>query len=183
MDYYLSNIKIIRIKENLYKLNLLDYGTYKKIIFNINNTITPFGIETFMGKDMMNVEFTNYNGNNDIYNIFTEINQFEKFIADIGNKQLKFNLPPGLVNQIKNKKFVSCLKISKDFDPLLRTHIRKQGSTIKTVFYKDENGNKNYVNPFSLCKKKCRFSVCAENIWTTDDSYGIIFYLNLCELL
>ena len=183
MDHYLSNIKIIKIKENTYKLNLLDYGTYKNIIFNITNTVSPFGIETYAGKDIINIEFTNYNNCNDIYNILSEINQFENFIANIHKKKLKFNLPPMLINQLKDKKFVSCIKTPNNFDPLLRTHIRKQGSIIKTVFYENENNNKNYVNPFSIQKKKCRFSVCAEHMWVTDDSYGIIFYLNLCELL
>ena len=187
MEHYLSNLKIVQIKDNYYKLNLLDYGVYKKIVFGINNVISPFGIETYKGKDIINIEFTDYGNHNDIYNVYTEINQFEKFISNIGNKQLKYYLPPSLASQISTKKFISCIKTSKDFAPLLRVHIKKHGSHIKTIFYKnnieDANNDKQYVNPFSINKKMCRFSVSAESIWTTSDSYGILFILNLCEVL
>jgi len=185
MDYYLSNMKIMKIRDNLYKLNLLDYGTYKKIIFTLNNTITPFGIETFAKKDIINIEFTNYKNDNNMYNIYTEIDQFEKFISNVSHKKFKYGMPVIFANQIKDKKFVSCLKTSPNtnFDPLLRVHIKKQGSNIKSIFYKNIDNVKTFVNPFSIQNLKCRFSICAENIWFTEDSYGILFILNLCEVL
>ena len=60
MDYYLSNIRFFKLKENLYKISLHDYGTYKKVLFTINDATAPFGIETYCGKDIINIEFTNY---------------------------------------------------------------------------------------------------------------------------
>jgi hypothetical protein len=184
MEYYMYNIKVKKLRENLYNINLFDYGKYKKIIFTMDNVISPFGIEKFENKDIINIEFSNHENSNNINNILKEITQFEKFITNITYKKLKYNLPYQFIEQIKDKKFVSCIKTPPNFEPHLRVHIRKNGSHIKTVFFKKNNNNETlYVNPFTIKNIKCKFIVSVENIWITQDCYGIIYMLNLCEVL
>lgn len=175
MEYYMAQVIITKTK-NGFKLCTRNYGKYAKITFNINNASIPFGIENYNNKDMINIEL-DITKNNDLYNAYSQISQFEAFIKDIIHKQTFYKLPAEFTKTIVDKQFISCVKTRNNNTFHIRTHLKKQGSVIKSLFL---NKNNDYVNPFDISNLTASFIISADSIWINNESYGIVFLLDKC---
>lgn len=178
MDYNLENIRFTHNKKKSYKISYCNYKKYSPIFLTIPNTGAPFGIENYSFKDIVNIEL-NHTINNDLHNVHSALLCFDTFFSNLcENKYISQEMRADL----QGKKYISCLKQkSPEFSPLLRTHLKKNGNNIQTIFYKNVNNARQLIPPYSIKNKLCRFVVVLDSLWFTDDSFGLFILLNLCE--
>lgn len=182
--YDLNKLRFIQQQnKNTFKIMYLNAeDQYKKIIYKTPIVNIPFGVEKYNFKDIINVEFTNLKGSNEVYNFYTQIKQIDEFLTNLNKEDNKDthsvdfinNLNYELVNNIKGKTYISCIRENKKYDPMLRTHVRKTKKMIKSKVYK----NKKEFPILSMKRDKGFFTIELGSLWISDDSYGIIIYFN-----
>jgi len=170
---------IIFIKQrNNYRLYINNNNNNSRIILRTPLMNIPFGVEKYKYKDILNLEFSNVNTNK-MYNFLTAIKQIDNFFINIMTNDIKYKiknkLPYNLLENIKGKSYVSCIKYRKNFDSLFRTHLRKTKNNIKSIF-KDTDDR--LLNIMDLKTNNGNFNIELESLWISNDSYGIIYYIN-----
>ena len=150
----------------------------------------PFGVETYLGKEVLNIELTNLKKDNKIYNFYNMLKTIDNFFEKLSwnykiQKGIKSALPSDLLNLLKNKKYVSCIKNRpNNFDPLFRTHLKRNKKIMSSVFFKFEDNNKNKViiATDELKGKKANFILELEFLWIKNDNYGLGWYVNAAKI-
>lgn len=156
---------------------------YKKMTLKTPIIKIPFGIQEYFHKDIINIEMTNYETNNYVYNFFTTLKQIDTFFKNLQNddfiNNLNYSVSPTFKESIKGKNYLSCIKMRDKFDPLYRTLTKKRGSVILTKFYDKDNKE---INPFNIKNRKGSMELELAFLWTTKTDYGISWFLNNAEL-
>lgn len=179
-EYNLQNTIFVP-KKNSYKiLNCYDYGKCKKVTVTVNGLKIPFGVESYKGKNIVNIQFPKYKKNNNIYNIYSAVSQLETFMKKIdeNDDQLNFESPEGLLANIGDKQFLPSIK-HKDikFDPMLRVHLKGGKNGITTQFKKEDGS---FLESTKIKGLTGKFTLELGDLWITDEKYGLTWYLNSC---
>jgi len=159
-DYTLENI-IFGSNRFGYNIFELYKGEKRKISFTTPIMKIPFAIEKYGKKEIVNLEFTNYNDDNDTYNFFMTLKKLDQLMLQPMN--LRLTLPKGFLEDISNKTYISFLKEKKYFDPIMRT-------TYKGDIIGD-------LGKGSLAK--CIVDI--DSLWKTKTSYGVLLKTKLIE--
>jgi hypothetical protein len=177
-NYNLLNMTFIKSKNN-YKIFIKNFKQHNKLRIRTPSMFTPFGMEKYNSKDIVNLEFIDYNKNNEMYNFLSTIRQVDKFFINLKYdnfvSKLTNDKTKEIVSVLKNKSYISCIRPrGENFNPLLRTHVKKTKKTIQTVFYKGDD----IINPTDIQFKMANFTIELGFLWVTDTSYGVVWYLN-----
>jgi len=179
MEYLFENFDFINLvfykeKKN-YRILETKENNQVKLIFNTPILNIPFGKETYMNKDLLNLEFP-MDGNNELFNFLSMMRSIDNFFYKLsvdnklrGTMINKNSLNASLINNIKNKVYMSSIKYKNKFDPLIRTHINKD-----CKFY-CENG---LINLSDLKDKKGTFTLELSHVWINEYSYGLVWLVN-----
>ncbi|AYV82062.1 MAG: hypothetical protein Homavirus5_4 [Homavirus sp.] len=178
-SFDMYNIVFVKTKNN-YMIFIKNFNTLNRLRLKTPPMFTPFGIEKYNYKDIVNLEFHELKKNNDMYNFWSYLQQLDKFFINIKyeNFTTKLNnkIPEEIINGIKTKTYISCIRPRDgDFNPLLRTHIKKNKNTIQSVFYDESN---TILNPNNIKSKIGNFTIELGFLWITDTQYGITWYIN-----
>ena len=193
--YNLFNLIFIKNKKN-YSILIKDWQEIngkkkkitKKVLFKTPLMTIPFGIEKYFFKDIINLEFLNYEKDNICKNFYSLICQIDNFMSKIlwNNKfQNELGLEDNFINELKNKKYLSCIKIRpNNFDPLLRTHLSKKGNQINTQFFtEDIDKKKSLININNLEKKIGYFVIELSSLWINNDNYGLTWIIKAGKII
>ena len=85
-----------------------------------------------------------------------------------------------MISKLEGKYYVPCIKKKEGFNPKLRIHVKGQNGKISSVIY--EGCEENKINPHSI---KDKFGLCTielNNIWIHNDSYGVTWFLDSCNI-
>tara|TARA_B100002019_G_scaffold264715_1_gene253734 strand:- start:161 stop:739 length:579 start_codon:yes stop_codon:yes gene_type:complete len=176
--FYNYNFKDIAFYQNKKSYNIFIYEDFmKEIIFNTPNLNIPFGIEDYNNKKILNLEFKNIKLNNNLYNLYSNIKNVESFFINLNKNEniIKRPFPNNLLNDIKNKKFISSIKDKENFDPLFRIHLKKVKRKYLTTFKKKKNNEE--ILYHEIKKMNGIFCICLKSLWISNDSYGLIWNL------
>ncbi len=180
-----GNFKIFR-KVNTITNNV---ATLEKVKLTSTPMILPFGVEKYKNKEIVNVEFTDLEKSNDVYNFFTQVRQIDNFMNRLSYdselvKTLKFNNSINEVVKLVDKKmYTSCIRNkSKKFDPLLRVHLKKVKNKILTDCFITVNNNKMPVDIYSLKNKSCTITLELDSLWITSTGFGLVWLCDTIEL-
>lgn len=184
VDLNMYNMVFIREKSN-YRIHIKNFKSVTRLRLKTPLVCCPFGIEKWLNKEIVNIEFSNLNGDNKdnmIHNFWAQIQQIDKFFISLKYDNFAKNLynvvPKDLLDIIKDKTYVSCIRPrGNKFNPLLRTHIKKTKSKIETVFF-DNDDKKNSINPYDVKGKYGQFTIELASLWINNDVYGVTWYLN-----
>lgn len=178
-DNFTGNKKSFRMTNGGKKLNYVSPYVY-----------IPFGVETYNGKQILNIE-VNTDKNNNLYNFLSSISQIDNMLQnlqkDITDDQNEHYNENNIHNEnkiqienkkyikdlVKGKQFVSCIRNGKN-GHLIRTYI-KQGINIHSPDSKEF---------FKLSELKGRIAVIdidLGNLWIMPDSYGYV--LNVTDIM
>ena len=175
--YYNHNFKNIAFYHNKTSYNIFIYKDMMKEI-KIQSSILniPFGIEDYNNKKIINLELMNIKSNKDVYRMYSEIKSIELFFENfIKNSEIiDRDLPNNLLDDIKNKSFISCIKDRENSNALFRVHIKKIKRKYLTVF-KKKNSEILYNN---IKGEKGIFIICLKSLWISNDNYGLIWSLD-----
>jgi hypothetical protein len=157
------------------------------MLFKTPKMRIPFGLEKYLHKEILNLEFSNLNeDNNEMYNFFTQIKQIDRFMQKLQwneyiQNNMVTNIPKNLLESIKDKKYMSCIKYRPNkFDNLLRVHIKKRGHTISTTFVNTDNEK---ILTDEIKERSGNFILEMAFIWVSKDNYGITWYVTAGKLL
>ena len=110
MNYELSKINLIDDKKSF----RIRYSGVNKILLKINDVYSPFGIENYNKKDILNLELCNNNNNN--YNNIVELKEFDNYFKNLSQTKMELN----------NLNYMSPLKILSENKIQIRTHLAKK---------------------------------------------------------
>ena len=161
----ITSENIVLIKErNSYKIYIKDGSRYKKIKLISPILSLPFGREVYNHKNILNIEFTDKEKSNEVYNFFSRIREIDNiFRKMIYNKECK------IIQDIENKSFYPTLRYRNNFDPLMRTYIKNNCSFI-------DGDNSISIN--ELKGKSGNLIIELNSMWITKDSYGLTWITN-----
>ena len=172
-EYDLYNIVFKKMRTN-YKIFCLNKShKYDNLILSTPYMNMPFGREVYYHKDIMNIEFTNYKQDNEMFNMFTTIQHIDSFFRKLSDsKYLIKKMKYGNINkEIYGKQYDPCIKYRPHkFSPLLRTHIKKN-----TIFTDDTD--KQPIEYNNLKSKYGKFSLHIATLWVSKYKYGLIIYI------
>jgi hypothetical protein len=154
-------------------------NNFEQFIIESPKIIAPYGLEEYMGKHILNIEFNNYNKDNEVYNFYAIIKQIDNFLSNLEyfKDKVKREISQNLLNEIKNKTYISCIKSKGIYDPQLRTHMAKKGKQIITELVNSKN------NKFEeIIKTPTKFTIKLDSIWIKGNCYGPIYYIKKCDL-
>ena len=152
--------------------------SYTKYIFHLENMKSPFGIEKYNFKEIVNFEFTNHKENNEMFNQVSLIKQLDSFMKNINNNELENSINP-VTEDITDKQYMSCLKEKRNFDPLIRVHLKKKSKNTITNFYcKHKNSN-----IYDIKNKICNITLELGDLWINEYNYGLVIYMSDIEIL
>lgn len=134
----------------------------------------PFGLDNTNNKYAICFSINNKNKEGlEVLNIIEEVEKYFQsldFIIDTDKEKIL----------LSNKKFVSNIKQNKNFYPNIKTFIRKINNNINTkIFNKNSLGTIFDIQP----KMKCTGIIELGTLWYTNDTYGLLWYINEIILL
>ncbi len=176
----MENIKYEYLFGIIYRENFKAKG--ERVLFKTPTMKIPFGLEKYLHKEILNLEFTNCNKNNDMYNFFAQMKQIDNFMQKLSyiSDNMTTDIPQDLLDSIKDKKYIPCIKYRPNkFDNLLRTHIKKQGSKILTKFIDHDN---NPILSDHIKDKSGHFILELAFLWVSKDNYGLTWYVTAGKL-
>lgn len=173
-NYLKKNIIFLRQgrSEKSYKIMYRNKKEFIPLKIKMEGIKIPFGIEKYKYKHIINLELINYKKNNKMYNLLNQLLIFDKFLRSPET----LCLSQDILNKLKGKQYISCLKQSKN-NPLLRVHIKTKGKTMQSTFYK--NGNK--ILPSDIKNMICDSIIYINSLWITQTNYGVVFVLDNCH--
>jgi len=188
-EYIFSQFFFKKIRGNNYNIFNGNIFKHKQIGMKTPILTSPFGIEKYLNKHIINIEFTNLKENNDVYNFYAKIQQIDDFFKKIKWNKNILNLvnnkiPQELINKIQNKNYISCIRQRANFDPLLRVHLLEKKNVYITKFHTSSGSNIannlfhfNNTNEKKVNKIIGEFIITFGNLWITDSSYGLTLFL------
>jgi hypothetical protein len=140
---------------------------------------SPFGVELFNKKEMINFHF-NKNLENTVNNFLSYFRLIEKIYEQFNNKQIDktnipfVNLPNGFLQDINNHEFTSVMRPGIKDGVLIRTHLQKS-----TKFYKmEKDGTKKECLKSELKGNKCIPIFEISSLWLYGKKYGLLVYVS-----
>lgn len=174
--YDLHKMKFVDHK-NSFQIYCASGAIWELIKLDSPTMIIPFGPETYNYKEIVNLEFTEKDKNNDMYNFFSLICSVDSFLERLSREkelQDKVNLPAKLKQSIAGKQYLSCIRPRPSkFDPLLRTHLQTKGKQIETLV----SDGKNTLSIYNTKNKKVRVRIHVGSIWHSTHNFGINWIL------
>jgi hypothetical protein len=155
MNYELNKINLIDDKKSF----RIRYSGVNKILLNIKDVYSPFGIENYNKKDILNLELTSET--NDKYNNMVLIKQLDNYFKNLNESKKELN----------NLSYTSPIKIISDNKIQIRTHLAKK-MDIKS------NNQKN----IEIKNKKFNIELEFSSIWMYNQNYGIVLTVNMIDL-
>lgn len=151
-----SKIYLIDDKKN-YRIR---YNGVDKLLYIIKNIYSPFGVEKYNNKDILNLEIENNSNYNN--NIISLLKELDEYFNDFTKTDQKFF----------NLNYISFLKNNGNNKFIIRTHLSKK------LKIKAKNND-----PKSIIFKNNSFSIELEfsNVWVYNNSYGLILTINLID--
>lgn len=155
MNYELNKINLIDDKKSF----RIRYCGVNKILLNIKDIYSPFGIENYNKKNILNLELTTET--NEKYNSFVLIKELDNYFKNLHESKKELN----------NLNYTSPIKILSENKIQIRTHLAKK-LEIKT------NNQKN----IEIKNKKFNVELEFSSIWIYNDNYGVILTVNIIDL-
>jgi len=151
-----SKIYLIDDKKN-YRIR---YNGVDKLLFMVKNIYSPFGVEKYNNKDILNLEIeNNSNYNNNIISLLKELDEYFNDLTKTDQKFFHLNYTSFLKNN-GNNKFIIRTHLSK------KLKIKAKNNDPKSIIFKN--------NSFSI---ELEFS----NVWVYNNSFGLILTVNLID--
>jgi hypothetical protein len=181
-------------QKNSYRLFIKSGRRLQLIKFKLRNVLCPFGIETFNNKKIVNLEFCNYQKDNNSYNnyiFFKRIDEiFSKFSRgrDYLKKFRNIGIYSDINEKVLNATYKSSIREKKsdekgDYDPLFRVYLRKVRNKVVTKFYVRKDGEHFQVPPLEIKSRKVEVELELSNMWIREGMYGLIWVINSIVIL
>lgn len=176
-NYSLHDLAFIETKQG-YNIFLNNIKTQLNVVSPLIKS--PFGIETFgsyLKKQVINIEASDYRKNNDNYNFYCEMKNIDNFFRYLkkNNKYIQYELPDDLLDRIEGKNYISFIKYRKGHDPLIRVFPKKNNNTMVAEFIMNDG------TPFDLDSIKgvrgC-FYLRLNTLWITGENYGLTWVMD-----
>lgn len=149
-----DKIKLITDKKN-YRIR---YNCVDKIFFKVPSVYSPFGIENYNKKDILNLDLKN--DSNEKYNYILIIKELDEYFKNLPNTNPDFG----------NLNYISPIKIQDDGKITIRTHISNK--------LKIKSNN----NQIVLKKNKFQIELEFSSIWVYNNNFGLILTVNEIDL-
>lgn len=143
------------------KNHRIKYNCFYNLAFKVSDVYSPFGIEKYNNKDILNLELTN--DSNIKNNLISLIKEIDSYFKDLSNTHTDF----------ADLDYTSPIRNKDDKTIVIRTHISNK-LKIKT---KKEN-------PLDIKIKNNKFQVELEfsTLWTYNQNYGLVLTVNIIDL-
>lgn len=185
--YNLYNMFLEKKKKN-YNIMIKHFGKSEKIKFKLSYLKSPFGVEMYSHKEIVNLEFTNHETNNLSFNNYTIFKQLDDMFSKLNTKTEEsnnfININSYQLNSLNGLHYSPLLKERpNNYDPLARFHLRKVKNTIATKCYKKVDGKLEQISVFEIKGKMMEVELELSSLWISDDSYGIVIVINQITII
>jgi len=169
MRYTPATLNFKKTKETLdFKKNYIIFDKLgKRISLKLNKVNIPFGVESYNGKSILNIEIIP-ESSNDHYNLFSAISGLEKQFAKID----KFT-DKKVIEDIEDKGYYQNMKNSRTGN-IIRTYIFTQPNVFSSL---------GKMTLADTKKVKANVEIELGSMWITENNYGILWYVKSIEIL
>lgn len=138
-----------------------------KILFKTPIMTTPFGIEEYKGKQIINLEMTNIDANKQMKAFFKDINKYDDFFNN-------FKKIDDL--DLSNKQYCNFIKLRGKYDPLIRMSLKrsKYRTVVECYLENSITHQQEQITTNNIRKNdKIQAIFCIDNLWIHEDKYGV----------
>jgi hypothetical protein len=180
-EYFVDNYDLCKIKfvsqRNSYRVFISSGYVNELVKFNAPKMNVPFGPEKYNFKEIINLEFTDKDSDNEMYNFFSQIASIDTFFAKLGQDpelQKVVKLPYNVREAVAGRTYQSCIRLRPGkFDPLLRVHLKRKGNVVETDVIEEED----YKSIYQTKGKSYNAQIYIGSLWFSKDSYGVNWIL------
>ena len=177
-NYQVDNINLLDLflKKGYrsYNISFMAEGETEKLFLDLPHTKTPFGVEDWYGKSIINIEL---NKENEKHQKITErIHMIDNFFANMPVEKLNYFLPKELIESLENKQFKPSIVQNSDFKPVMKTYARLgKRSPLKII----KNGEK-YTD--DIKDQFGTFQILLSTLWVNNWGFGLNWTVEHIEL-
>ena len=180
--YNLYNMILKKQKKN-YQILVKYFGKPDKIRFKLSWLKSPFGVEQYAHKEIVNLEFVNHLKNNISHNNYAVFKQLDDMLGKLNTKVTEIDnfiyLTADQLNALKGLYYSPLIKSRpNDFDPLVRLHLKKVKDTIATKCYKKVNDKLEEISVFEIKGHMVEVDLELSSLWVSNDSFGVVIVIN-----
>jgi hypothetical protein len=185
--YVIENFDLYDLCVKKQKINYKLFIKNKNLLSNIKIKLqwvkSPFGVEKYLFKEIINLEFTNYKNKNYSYNNYSKINQIEEAFNKLNTDSVHTNnfkhLYGSFLNDLKGLDFLPSIKMRPDkFDPLFRVHLKKTKNLITTKIFKKNKDKYEHGSIHDIKDKMLEVELELSTIWIKNNDYGLIWLID-----
>lgn len=180
--YNLYNMILKKQKKN-YQIMVKYFGKPDKIRFKLSWLKSPFGVEQYAHKEIVNLEFLNHLKNNLSHNNYAVFKQLDDMLGKLNTKAHDIDnfiyLTTDQLNALNGLHYSPLIKQRpNEFDPLVRLHLKKVKDTITTKCYKKVNDKLEEISVFEIKGHMVEVDLELSSLWVSNDSYGVVIVIN-----
>ena len=171
-DIELQYLKFFKTKSKN-KINYVINHKSKNITLKIKKIFIPFGIEKYNNQNILNIEIVPENSNHH-FNIYNNIDNLEKKIKNLPEDNFCSN---ELKNDIDGKEYHKNIK-KRENSYLIRTYIIGHPKIFRNI-----GGFEMELSANNITKTISNVELELGILWTTEEEYGILWYVREIEIL
>jgi len=177
--YNLNNIALKPLKKNFKIYHMKFDPQIRKYLYEVITIETPpmkipFGIEKYNYKEILNIEFSDMEKNNTMYNFHAKMSQIDNYFAGLSYKKNiidKSRISRNILQELTNKSYTPSVKVRPHkFDSLLRIY------TKKNISFHDPDGR--YIDKNDIKSKSGIFILNLSSLWISKYNYGLIWSID-----
>ena len=152
-------------------------GQLKAMAIKSPKMNVPFGVEMYADKEIVNLEFTGIHESNEMYNFHVKIQEIDRFFSRISyDPKIKdeYKIQSEVLELLTWKEYINSIKIRKDFEPLLRTHLKKRKKIINSKIYKDNK----LVETSALEEASGILTLILDSVWIKNGKCGLVWLIS-----
>ena len=180
--YNMYNMFLKKQKKS-YQIMVKYFGKPDVIRFKLSYLKSPFGVEQYAYKEIVNLEFVNHLKNNLSHNNYAIIKQLDDLLSKLNTKAPEIEnfmyINSDQLNVLNGLYYSPLVKQRPDgFDPLVRLHLRKVKNTIATKCYQKVGDKLEPMSVFEIKGRMVDVELELSSLWVSNDSFGVVIVIN-----
>ncbi len=171
-----EDLHLKRVDDKTYSIHQIVDQKLQKYAFETPVVLTPFAVEKYKGKLILNLEMIDYINDKEMNQFYHHMIEMDKFFAELD--LIENDDHDTHDTNLKSKRYTSIIRQRGKYPPQLRTHLKKGKNMVITKYYEGKE-EKSIFDIEKGQKIKCILEI--GSIWIYNNSYGLVISVQRIE--